>query len=913
MKTNNPITESTLSSVGLQELYGDDFLICHIISITQPNTTVYDKGVKFIKFVLNTLRQNKELWKTEKLEYFLNIERDYALDFLKCESLKSGWMDGLTKHLYGQVRFSQLMIDYFNSVVENGDLPKYLSFGKPDAYYAPVSDKLYDKSVKAHRVNMNDSTHSYMGWLEKSEARVSSLPQCELRDLLIEFVRFEFTLLTALGHGSDDVDVHIIEGYKKALHISRQGGLALALSGCENGLTSMIGKPLYEQYLSETNELYNLWEIENHELTENEEERLEYLEESVYFNADGSELNFDEWVEQYHKELGISEETLKTRFLAPYIEVAAKAFFKLTRPCTTQIKFIPDLDYAWKPLVRAGWLKLLMAFHQHPRYQSKREQKRAADLRDLINLFEPNDGKSLIQRKLDKLTGFDDVRGDITNLKIIEIDKRTHKLIRSKSMFSKTTQQMKKAATLDAKSAYQSDLRALMSDSVKFSQYQIWANNNAQESRQLGYFINDNQWRLFSPISMIWEKVSDIEVENIVIRFLNYYHENVIGEEFPLINHSEIGKLVGFMKPCLLKRFNSENARLLADNRVLYTHNTNPQIINLEDEQIRDLNFTSKSAFCIPELGGDTVTVEDFPTINTLLSHLSNTEKEWNQLAAFLYATLTKLSYLSRHLMLVGIGGSGKSSFAELARQIAGVDATCNTSLRRWENNNFATSRAVDASLVVFSDEQPSYEQSNSNLKKLTSFEPIDIERKNRDATQAVINAMVLLIANQQPVSDSFSAMNRRFIVIQPPNTVTKPDPDFASKCYEELGVFIAWMLQKPHKEWVKILMNRDEMVAPDLRAEVDSVFGFMNLCLKESNTRNNQIRFGNAHNLNQLNLLYPAYRHYCAGVGAKYVGLLQFNRRTKDIVGSCAKFISCKISDFSFIGDYELDLSVIQ
>jgi putative DNA primase/helicase len=321
--------------------------------------------------------------------------------------------------------------------------------------------------------------------------------------------------------------------------------------------------------------------------------------------------------------------------------------------------------------------------------------------------------------------------------------------------------------------------------------------------------------------------------------------------------------------------------------------------------------FTSKVKYAVPPTDGapDIDLAVDCPNIHNLLSTLASNETEYNQLVAFAYGCIARKARLQRHLMLVGVGGSGKSTFAELMRNLVGVKDSFTSSLSRLETSNFSTAAAVGKHLGVLPDEGFNM-GSCSVLKQITSGERTVIERKHHDPYEAQINAMVILIANQVPVNDSFSAIGRRFMVINCDKKPAVVNPDLLWDCIEELGVFVAYLLQKGDAWAEKILLSRNTEAATQLlRTEVDSVYGFLDSCLEAVGSAVDT-PIGTAHQTGQLDKLYPAYRAYCTGTSTRSpVNYWHFLRRVKEVLAVSDKFTNLKFSNTGLSGGWQIKI----
>jgi putative DNA primase/helicase len=137
-------------------------------------------------------------------------------------------------------------------------------------------------------------------------------------------------------------------------------------------------------------------------------------------------------------------------------------------------------------------------------------------------------------------------------------------------------------------------------------------------------------------------------------------------------------------------------------------------------------------------------------------------------LLAFLSAIVTRRSDLQRYLELKGGGGTGKSTFMALARDLVGAENTISSQLQHLEKNQFETARLYGKSLVLFPDSER-WQGEVSVFKKLTGQDPIRYERKNvQQCDDFIYKGMVMLSANEAPeTKDLTSGPERRKLTIE--------------------------------------------------------------------------------------------------------------------------------------------------
>jgi P4 family phage/plasmid primase-like protien len=135
-------------------------------------------------------------------------------------------------------------------------------------------------------------------------------------------------------------------------------------------------------------------------------------------------------------------------------------------------------------------------------------------------------------------------------------------------------------------------------------------------------------------------------------------------------------------------------------------------------------------------------------------------------LRAFLKAVITGRTDLQRFLEAVGPGGTGKSTFANLAIALVGVENCHVSELKRLEKSPFETANIYGKRLVYITDAER-YAGGVATFKSLTGGDPLPFERKYLNAGHFTPTAVVILCANEAIVSsDNTSGLERRRLTV---------------------------------------------------------------------------------------------------------------------------------------------------
>ena len=153
-----------------------------------------------------------------------------------------------------------------------------------------------------------------------------------------------------------------------------------------------------------------------------------------------------------------------------------------------------------------------------------------------------------------------------------------------------------------------------------------------------------------------------------------------------------------------------------------------------------------------------------------------------------------------RLMALVGQPGSGKSTAAWAVEQLIGprrvVHATLSSvasrfGLQAWGGKSLAVfeearalSRRDDAGLA------------QSRILSISGRDPVEVERKNRDATTEMLGTRLMFVSNKLPdIGDDTGAFHRRLLTVNFERSIEQFDPHLRDKLAAELPGILAWAL----------------------------------------------------------------------------------------------------------------------
>jgi putative DNA primase/helicase len=155
------------------------------------------------------------------------------------------------------------------------------------------------------------------------------------------------------------------------------------------------------------------------------------------------------------------------------------------------------------------------------------------------------------------------------------------------------------------------------------------------------------------------------------------------------------------------------------------------------------------------------------PVQKWMLETMGDDPKLVELLRAYLKAIITGRTDLQRFVECLGPGGTGKSTYLNLAIALVGLQNTFVTSLKQLEGNRFETAGIKGKRLIVITDSER-YSGSISVLKAVTGQDPLRNEQKNKQPGQSFTSsAMVLIAANEAiQTTDYTSGLERRKLTI---------------------------------------------------------------------------------------------------------------------------------------------------
>jgi P4 family phage/plasmid primase-like protien len=284
-------------------------------------------------------------------------------------------------------------------------------------------------------------------------------------------------------------------------------------------------------------------------------------------------------------------------------------------------------------------------------------------------------------------------------------------------------------------------------------------------------------------------------------------------------------------------------------------------------------------------------------------------------LRAYLKAIVMGRTDLQRFLELVGPGGTGKSTFANLAIALVGIENCHVTELQRLERDRFETANLYGKRLIYLTDSER-YAAGVSVFKSLTGGDPLPFEQKYKQAQGNFSpSAMVILCANEAIASsDHTSGMERRRLTVpftqrvspgERRNLLTVDRNGATGDFAEHLPGLFNWAMAIDDSEVRNLIVNTlisvpslaacrgETLIASNSIAEwLDSecvfIEGFESSVGKADKRRIGEGNDGRWNYRDEFvgagELLYPNYQQFCSESGLKAIGLNRFSELVVDL-----------------------------
>ncbi|HGJ5857252.1 primase-helicase zinc-binding domain-containing protein [Arsenophonus nasoniae] len=284
------------------------------------------------------------------------------------------------------------------------------------------------------------------------------------------------------------------------------------------------------------------------------------------------------------------------------------------------------------------------------------------------------------------------------------------------------------------------------------------------------------------------------------------------------------------------------------------------------------------------------------PHFHKWLDHAANRDPyKMKRIFAALYMILANRYDWELFLEITGIGGSGKSVFAQIATLLVGEDNTGSSNMAALDT---ARGRAqfVSKRLITLPD-QPKYIGEATGAKAITGGDLIEIDPKYEHQYSTVIRAVVIATNNTPMIfTERADGVARRRVIFQFNNKVKDEDKDsrLAEKISSEIAVIVRRLLatfDDPEDAKALLLEQRGSGEAIEIKRESDPLIDFCAYLITLEAASGMLMGNANIYPPVPRKYLYHAYTAYMQGNGNKNaLSLTAFGRSINNALKELGK-----------------------
>jgi putative DNA primase/helicase len=398
---------------------------------------------------------------------------------------------------------------------------------------------------------------------------------------------------------------------------------------------------------------------------------------------------------------------------------------------------------------------------------------------------------------------------------------------------------------------------------------------------------NDEQktWMYYSlEREGVWTPISDLYLESVVDAILE--SKGIIGYG----SASYVTNVVAKMRRRLFERVWDERS---ISEILPFTDG----VLELATGQFHQHAPGYRLTWCLPRPYNSIAT--GWTAINNWLSEATGNEAHKEILLCFAAAVLRGRSDLHKFLHLIGIGGSGKSTFTRLLEALIGSQNCWNGSLIDLEDKH-SVAMLIGKRLVILPD-QDKVTGSLSNFKRLTGQDTLSGRRLYKDGLNFRFPGMAVVTSNS-PIfhADGGSWLTRRILMLafdhKPSSDKVR---DLEAEFEPELSAFTNYLLSIPNDEITRVLRRiGKDGVSPTLwqaKIRTDSIAAWVNEWVIHEPAAKTQIGCDRSEWADKdynpdISTLFGSYSHYCRVSGLQAKGKNNFS---SDLIELCQQTLS--------------------
>ena len=210
-----------------------------------------------------------------------------------------------------------------------------------------------------------------------------------------------------------------------------------------------------------------------------------------------------------------------------------------------------------------------------------------------------------------------------------------------------------------------------------------------------------------------------------------------------------------------------------------------------------------------------------------------------------------------KFLVLLGEGGSGKSTFIRLMESSVGSRNLSNISLTDLQQR-FASFGLMGKLLNSCADLEISALEDTAIIKKVLGEDTLRAEQKGRDAISFKNYAKLIFSTNELPVvkAEKTNGFYRRLLVLPMNRVPERKNPNLLNELLQEIDYFV-WLsvqaLERMYEKEIIVASAESEKTVAQLRMDSDTVQAFLvEACVLDEGSRSERTE------------LYSRYEKYC-------------------------------------------------
>ena len=394
---------------------------------------------------------------------------------------------------------------------------------------------------------------------------------------------------------------------------------------------------------------------------------------------------------------------------------------------------------------------------------------------------------------------------------------------------------------------------------------------------------NDEQktWMHYSlERSGVWSAVSEQYIESVVDAILE--SKGIVGYG----SAAYVTNIVAKMRRRLFERLWGERS---ANEILPFTDG----VLNLATGQLEPHAPGNRLTWCLPRPYNSIAT--GWTKIDTWLEQSTGTNSAHKEmLLCFAAAVLRGRCDLQKFLHLIGVGGSGKSTYTRLLEAVIGPQNCWNGSLTDLEDKH-EVARLIGKRLIILPD-QDKVNGSLSNFKRLTGQDTLCGRRLYKDGINFRFPGLAIVTSNA-PIfhADGGSWLTRRILMLafdhKPAAGQVK---DLETEFEPELSAFTNYLLSIPNDEITRVLrrLGADGVSATlwQSKLRTDSIAAWVNDLVIHAPNAQTQIGSDRHQWADQpynplISTLFGSYCHYCRISGLQAKGKNNFSADLIELV----------------------------